>query len=230
MSCELYQSEMYAWRPGTDDASFQPLFSHIAGCPECARLFERLTTADQQVQSTFQKLPQDRSLESRIGSQWFNRVGILAVLAPGAAADFAAIPGKEEAKGATWKRESTLDMGPIGKYENTYHYTFDGPDKDKKQKITVKTDLKYTAPGDNTAGGGLPFKIKSADLTCKDAGGTILFDAEKGRVEQSKMDVTLTGKLSIEIGGQATAVDLDQKQSTTVTPSENNPIAPAKPK
>ncbi len=143
---------------------------------------------------------------------------------------FAAIPNKDVKKDEKWEKTSKLDMGPIGKYENTYHYTFEGPDKDKKDKISVKTDLKYTAPADNTSGGGLPFKIKSADLTSKDAGGTILFDAAKGRVEESNMKVTLTGKLSIEIGGQATAVDLDQTQTTKVTTSDTNPITPAKPK
>ncbi len=143
---------------------------------------------------------------------------------------FAAIPNKDVKKDDKWDKTSKLDMGPIGKYENTYHYTFEGPDKDKKQKIKVATDLKYTAPGESAAGGGLPFKIKSADLTSKDAGGSILFDADKGRVEESNMSVTLTGKLSIEIGGQATAVDLDQKQTTKVTTSDTNPITPAKPK
>jgi hypothetical protein len=143
---------------------------------------------------------------------------------------FAAIPNKEVKKGDTWKKESKLEMGPIGRYENTYNYTFDGPDKDKKQKISVKTELKYTPPGNDASGGGLPFKIKSADLTSKDAGGSILFDAEKGRVEESEMNVKLTGKLSIEIGGQATAVELDQTQKTKVTTSDSNPITPAKPK
>jgi hypothetical protein len=66
MSCELYRSEMYAWRPGSDDASFQPLFNHLGGCPECARLFEQLNATDTRIQHTFQKLPEERFLESRI--------------------------------------------------------------------------------------------------------------------------------------------------------------------
>ncbi len=66
MSCELYKSEMYAWRHDSDTDSFQPLFDHLAGCPECAQLFEQLTSADQSIRRTFQKLPEDRSLESRI--------------------------------------------------------------------------------------------------------------------------------------------------------------------
>jgi hypothetical protein len=142
---------------------------------------------------------------------------------------FAAIPNKEVKKDEKWESTSKLDMGPIGKYENTYKYTYDGPDKDKKQKISVTTDLKYTAPTDNTSGGGLPFKIKSADLKSENPKGTILFDADKGRVEESNMSVKLTGDLSIEIGGQATAVKLDQTQTTKVTTSDTNPITPKTP-
>lgn len=66
MSCELYRSEMYAWRPGSDTASYQALFEHLADCPECAQLFDRLACADERIRYTIQKFPEDRSLESRI--------------------------------------------------------------------------------------------------------------------------------------------------------------------
>jgi hypothetical protein len=137
---------------------------------------------------------------------------------------FAAVPNKEVKKGDTWPKESKLDMGPIGKYENKFKYTYEGPDKDKKDKISVETTLTYTAPDEKTAAGGLPFKIKSADLSSKNAKGTILFDAEKGRVDKSDMHVELSGSLNIDIGGQATSVNLTQKQDTTVTTSDTNPI------
>jgi hypothetical protein len=137
---------------------------------------------------------------------------------------FAAIPNKEVKKGDKWDKTSKLDMGPIGKYENKYNYEYMGPNKDKKNEIKVETELKYTPPGDNTTSGGLPFKIKSANLSSKNAGGTILFDADKGRVEESNMKVTLEGELNIEIGGQNTAVKLDQTQTTKVTTSDTNPL------
>jgi anti-sigma factor RsiW len=66
MSCELYKSEIYAWRPGSDAASFQPLFDHLAGCPECARLLEELTASDRILQRTFQDFPESPYLENRI--------------------------------------------------------------------------------------------------------------------------------------------------------------------
>jgi hypothetical protein len=146
---------------------------------------------------------------------------------------FSAIPNKEVVKGDTWERKSELNMGPIGKYENTYKYTYEGKNTDAKDekekkldKIKVETTLKYIAPGDQAAGGGLPFRIKGADLKSKEGTGTILFDAEKGRIEKSNMSLKLEGKLTIEIGGQTTEVDLSQTQTTNVETSDKPQVTP----
>ena len=57
---------------------------------------------------------------------------------------FAAIPGKAVKKGDTWEQKTKLDMGPIGSYENTYKYTYEGKDeKTKLDRIKVDTTLKY---------------------------------------------------------------------------------------
>ena len=143
---------------------------------------------------------------------------------------FAAVPNKEVSKGESWTRDSTLDMGPIGKYENVYTYTYDGKDpKDKKlDLIKVDTQLTYKEPGDVAGVGGLPFKIKSAELKSKDATGTVLFDAAKGRVERSSAKMELSGELSIEFGGQTTTVNLSQTQNTDVETSETTQV-PKKP-
>ena len=143
---------------------------------------------------------------------------------------FAVVPDHPVAKGDTWTRKSTLDMGPIGKYENVYTYTYEGKDeKDKKlDRIKVDTKLTYKEPGDVAGVGGLPFKIKSADLKSTKASGEVLFDEAKGRVQSSKSEMELSGKLSIEIGGQTTTVDLSQTQKTDVETSDTNPVTPAK--
>jgi len=135
---------------------------------------------------------------------------------------FAAVPNKEVKKGDTWTKESKLNMGPIGNYNTTYKYTYEGPDG-KLEKIKVETTLTYAPPADN-AGGALPFKIKSADLKSDKATGTILFDKDKGRVESSEMNLDLKGKLSIEIGGMTTDVELSQTQKTTVKTTDTNPV------
>jgi Family of unknown function (DUF6263) len=134
-------------------------------------------------------------------------------------ASFSVVPNKEVKKGETWKRESKLSLGPIGTWNNTYDYTLDSIDKDIA-KIGVKTTMKYEKPGENAAG-GLPFKIKSADLKSTDASGDISFNQDKGRIESSTMTLKLSGKLSIEIGGQSTDVTLEQTQTSNVKTSDS---------
>jgi hypothetical protein len=138
---------------------------------------------------------------------------------------FAVLPPEPKAVGDSWTRKSTLDMGPIGKYENEYKYTLDGKDN-KLWKIKADTTLKYIPPTEATAGvGGLPFKIKSADLKSTNATGTIYFSEEKGRVDKSNMSLDLKGDLSIEIGGQTTKVELMQTQKTDLETSDTDPLA-----
>jgi hypothetical protein len=142
---------------------------------------------------------------------------------------FAVIPTDAKAKGESWTRNTTLDMGPIGKYDNKYTYTYDGKEG-KLDKIKVTAELTYQPPTGDTAGvGGLPFKIKDAKLKSGDSSGAVYFDEAKGRVDRSNLSLTLKGELSIEIGGQTTKVDLDQKQTTEVTSSDEDPLAKKKP-
>jgi hypothetical protein len=146
---------------------------------------------------------------------------------------FAAIPGKEVKKGDDWKKTYTLNMGPIGSYVNNYTYTYEGKntegsaDDKKLDRIKETISLTYKPPEGN-ATGNLPFKIKSADLKSTSANGTILFDAEKGRVEKANRTVELKGDLTIEIGGTSTKVELSQTQTTTVTSSDKDPLAEKK--
>lgn len=126
-------------------------------------------------------------------------------------------------KGKKWTKETTLDMGPIGKYKNEYTYTYEGQDKNL-DKIDVATKLSYMPPEKAEGIGGLPFRIKSAKLESKDSKGVVLFNREKGRVEKSDMSVKLDGTLDIEIGGQQTKVDLKQEQKTEISTSDTNPV------
>ena len=139
---------------------------------------------------------------------------------------FAIVPGKPVKKGDSWERTSKLNMGPIGMYDTTYKYTFEGPDaKDKNlAAIKVATELKYSPPGAG-AGTGLPFKILSADLKSKDGTGTAQFDTQKGRLVSLNLGLKLEGKLTIDIGGMNSEVQLTQDQTTQVKTSDQDPVA-----
>ena len=140
---------------------------------------------------------------------------------------FAALPPRGKARpGQSWSRDTKLDLGPIGQYDETSEYTYKGKEG-TLDRIDVKINLKYTPPVANNAANALPFRIITADLKCKDATGYILFNPRKGRIEKSEMNLVLDGKLSIEIGGQITEVLLKQTQKTTVETSDRNPAEPA---
>jgi hypothetical protein len=143
---------------------------------------------------------------------------------------FAVVANKPVAKGDKWEKKTSLEMGPIGRYDNSYTYSYDGKDTKDKNLDVIKVDtvLKYKEPTEAAGVGGLPFKIESADLKSSDAGGTIKFNADKGRVEESDLTLKLKGELKISIGGQSTKVVLDQDQKTTVKTSDDNPLTKAK--
>jgi hypothetical protein len=86
----------------------------------------------------------------------------------------------------------------------------------------MKTDLTYSPPDAKDAG-GLPFKIEGGKITTSEAKGTIYFDAEKGRVVKTEMDIGIKGTLQISVADQKADVELDQKQKTTTAISDKNP-------
>ena len=137
---------------------------------------------------------------------------------------FAAVPNKAVKKGENWTGESKLNMGPIGSYDTKYKYTYEGKDG-ALDKIKVDATLSYQAPS-ATASAQIPFKIKSATLTSKSATGTIWFDNTKHRLEKSDQKMTLEGKLTIDISGQPSDVELTQDQTTSVKTTDTNPVTP----
>jgi hypothetical protein len=138
--------------------------------------------------------------------------------------------GHKVKPGEKWARTGKMTLGPIGSYEATYDYTFDGPEKKQVegkdatlQKIGMKTSLKYSPPDKNAAGSLSFFKINSGDLQTTEATGTIYFDAENGRVASSEMSVGLKGKLNVSVSDQAADVELEQTQKTYTSTSDKNP-------
>jgi hypothetical protein len=144
---------------------------------------------------------------------------------------FGVTPPNAVAKGENWTRESTLNLGPIGSYQSTTKYKYDGPDDKNKDlaKISDELTLTYKAPPSEQPGQTLPFKIKTADLKSKNGKGTITFDIKKGRLDKSEQKIELDGKLTIEIAGMTTDVTLNQTQETNITTSDTPQVKKAAP-
>jgi hypothetical protein len=138
---------------------------------------------------------------------------------------FAAIPATPVKPGSTWEKKLALNLGPIGTFDTTYKFTYEGKEG-KLEKIKIDAGLTYNPPGANVSG-ALPFKIKSAQLASKGGIGKFLFDSEKKRMDSSELKLTLDGNLQIDIGGMVTDVNLNQEQTTTVKTTDTNPTKPA---
>jgi hypothetical protein len=134
---------------------------------------------------------------------------------------FAAVPEKPVKNGDAWEKKSSSNMGPIGGYDTTSKYTYEGKD-DKLHKIKVETAVRYHPP-EAKADGDLPFKIKAARLESKGGNGIVLFDNEKHRLENSELNLRLEGEFTLDISGQTTTVNLTQDQTTTIKMSDQNP-------
>jgi Family of unknown function (DUF6263) len=172
---------------------------------------KKLASANQQMEGLLKKILSDEALKQM------------------ADPTFGVTPTETKKPGETWQNKVTLNLGPIGSYENTYTYTYKGKDEKspKLEKIEVQVDLVYKAPTGEPE--GLPFKIKSADLKTKDKSpGTILFNTETGRVESMELSQKLGGTLTIEIGGNTSTVELQQEQATSVKTSDKTFLAEKK--
>jgi hypothetical protein len=127
--------------------------------------------------------------------------------------------------GDSWMKRRQVDMGPIGKSQNTLSCTYEGREGDL-DKIPVKITTQYISPGEQQGTGGLPFRTQKAKLNGNGT-GFLYFDHTKGRLASSVMSVTLGGTLGIEIGGQKTQVDLLQTEQRTIRTTDTNPIGAA---
>jgi hypothetical protein len=127
--------------------------------------------------------------------------------------------GGKIAKNMTWKRESTIELGPIGTFKAKSDFTYKGI-KDKKDMIGIRTNLEYVAPVDKA---GLPFIIRGAKLKSERGEGEAVFDREKGRFASSRITMNLKGTINIEVNNQATDVDFEQTQEAISETSDTHP-------
>jgi hypothetical protein len=129
-------------------------------------------------------------------------------------------PGKPVAVGGTWARTTRIALGPLGNIETKEDLKLDAV-KGDVATISVKADLVFKpAEGD----GGLPFKITRADLKADKFTATHLFDKKAGRLTETKLDLELSGSMSLSIAGQTVDAKFAQKMKTVGVVTEKNPI------
>src|SRR5262249_17216850 len=90
---------------------------------------------------------------------------------------FPALPQEPVRPGDSWARKTNLDLGPLGTYQATHVYTYEGREG-KLERISVETTLKARPrPAKDV---GQPFEVKGAKLERASGTGTILFETAAG--------------------------------------------------
>jgi hypothetical protein len=136
---------------------------------------------------------------------------------------FSPLPGTEKAVGDTWTRKTISEISPGLGMSVKAVYTYEGKDaKDAKlDKISVQHTMRIEPLG-NGNNGGVPFKIKGADMKTMKGSGTSYYNAATGRIVRSTVEQEWEGTLKIEIGGQITEVALNQKQKSAIETSDKS--------
>jgi hypothetical protein len=129
-------------------------------------------------------------------------------------------PGKPVAVGGTWDRTTKIALGPLGIIETKERMKLASV-KDDLATISVKADLTFQ-PGDGEA--GLPFKITRADLKADKFTAAHLFDMKAGRLTETKVDLEMSGSMTISVAGQTVDAKLVQKMKTVGVITDKNPL------
>jgi hypothetical protein len=124
-------------------------------------------------------------------------------------------PNRGLALGDKWSKPLTHNWGALGSWSGTTHYTYAGS-KQSLHQVDYALQLTYKAP----KAGGL---IADALFQPVQAGGAIIFDRDKGRVVEAREHFRVRGRLSINLLGQNTGVDLQEDQLFSIRILDRQP-------
>jgi len=113
-------------------------------------------------------------------------------------------PNRGLAVGDKWTKPLTHNWGALGAWKGKAHFGYLGR-KQALHQVDYALQLAYQAPN----AGGL---VANAVFRPIQAGGTIIFDADKGRVVEAQERFQVRGRISISLLGQNTLVDLEEDQ------------------
>ena len=134
-------------------------------------------------------------------------------------------------KGDNWRRETSLNLGPIGSMKARHKYTYMGRENGL-DIIHTLSDLSYS-PAKVGGDANLPFKIVRGTMKADVAKGSIQFDPKLGRPTLQSNEVVLRGTLTVEAMGMEVDVDMLMEQKTTTrlisAPTKSTPVTPVQP-
>jgi hypothetical protein len=111
---------------------------------------------------------------------------------------------------ARWSKPMTHQWGPLGTWAGQIHYAYAGR-QGTSHKIAYAMQLAHQAPTGGTPLMGLA--INGATFQAQEAGGTLFFDATRGRVLAAEERFRVRGVLNLQLLGQNTPLEIDEEQN-----------------
>ncbi len=128
-------------------------------------------------------------------------------------------PGRTLKPNDRWQRPMSHSWGPLGSWKGEAAYRYEG---ERSGLAQVVYDLKLAhKPPDAAAPATLPFRPTDAKFQTEKAGGTILFDRRRGRVEHAAETFHVRGSMAIEVFGQKMSIGITEEQDFQLRIYEN---------
>jgi len=127
------------------------------------------------------------------------------------------VPQKETQPGATWNREMTISLGPLGSMRIGQAFKFDGMETVEGvplAKISYQPTVSYTPPKADATNPEL--SIIQGTIELKKGSGVVYFDPAVGRLHHSSLKLELTGTLTAKLGGKEVPITFEQTQTVDV--------------
>ncbi len=118
-------------------------------------------------------------------------------------------PNRPLKAGAKWSQPMTHNWGPLGSWNGKIHYAYAGG-KGPLHQFAYGLELSYQAP--KGEGGLGMMRFANAAFQARQAGGAIVFDADKGKVIEARERFLVRGRLSLLLLGQNTPVAIEEDQ------------------
>jgi hypothetical protein len=130
-------------------------------------------------------------------------------------------PNRPLKAGEKWSLPMSHSWGFLGGWTGKIHYA-DGGGKGPLHQFAYGLELAYQAPKAGAAGFGL--RVSNAAFQAQQAGGTIIFDAGRGKVLEARERFLVRGRLALQLLGQNTPVELEEDQVFHLRISDGNPL------
>ncbi len=109
-----------------------------------------------------------------------------------------------------WQRRLTHSWGPLGSWKGEADYRYEGQ-REGLDRVVYDLKVAHQPAGDQAAA-ALPFRPANATFQTEKAGGIILFDRYRGRVEEAAETFHVRGSMAIELLGQQISIGIVEQQ------------------